>query len=50
MIDKVTFKIIPSHIVHKSPDSKELYSEIESTVTPDLPIDKIRYIDFISTK
>jgi len=50
MIDKVTFKIIPSYIIHKSPDSKELYSEIENNVTPDLPIDKVRYIDFISAK
>jgi len=50
MIDRVTFKIIPSEIEHKSPESDELYSEITTTITPDLPIDKVRYIDFISTK
>ena len=49
-IHNVIFKKIPSYIIHKSPTSKELYSEIKNTVTPDLPIDKVRYIDFISAR
>ncbi len=50
LIDSVIFKIIPSYIEHKSPTADELYKQISSNVTPDLPIDKIRYIDFISAK
>ncbi len=50
LIDKTTFKIIPSYVIHKSPTSSELFSEIKTISTPNLPIDKIRYIDFIWAK
>ena len=46
-IDTYHFKTIPSYIMHKSPTSYELTEEISSMVTPNLPIDRDRYIDFI---
>ncbi len=42
-----SYKKIPSYITHKSPTSDELSKQISSFVTPNLPIDKDRYIDFI---
>jgi len=44
------YKTIPSYLEHKSPTSDELSKEIETMTTPSLPIDKVRYIDFISAK
>ena len=41
------FKTIDSEITHKSPTSFELINEIKNPVTSNLPIDIIRYIDFI---
>lgn len=42
------YNSISSYITHKSPTSQELYLEITNPITPNLPIDKDRYIDFIS--
>lgn len=42
------YKEIPSYVEHKSPEPYELYSQIKHKVTPNLPIDKDRYIDFIA--
>jgi hypothetical protein len=42
------YKEIPSYIEHKSPEPYELYSQIKHKVTPNLPIDRDRYIDFIA--
>lgn len=41
------YKKITSHIFHKSPTADELWKEVNAMVTPSLPIDKDRYIDFI---
>jgi len=32
---------------HKSPTDEELKAQISNIVSPDLPVDKDRYIDFI---
>lgn len=40
------FKKITSHVFHKSPTALELKGQIETNVSPNLPIDKDRYIDF----
>lgn len=42
------FKKIPSFVIHKSPDEYELKEEIKTMTTPSLPVDKVRYIDFVS--
>ena len=41
------YKSIPSIMQHKSPTSEELTAEINSMITPSLPIDRDRYVDFI---
>jgi len=41
------FKNIPSYIEHKSPTFEELWAQMKKPITPNLPIDKNRYIDFI---
>lgn len=43
-----TYKSISSPIVHKSPTSDELSSQVNAMLTPSLPIDTIRYIDYIA--
>jgi len=48
--DTYNFKFIPSFVTHKSPTYDELSKEISSLMTPNLPIDKDRYIDFIDAK
>lgn len=48
--DNWKFKEIPSDIEHKSPTAEEITTQIDAKVTPDLPVDKDRYIDFISAK
>jgi len=48
--DTYNFKFIPSFVTHKSPTYDELSKEIGSLMTPNLPIDKDRYIDFIDAK
>jgi hypothetical protein len=40
-------KSIPSWIEHKSPTQSELAAETSAMITQSLPIDKVRYIDFI---
>ncbi len=42
------YKSISSPIVHKSPTAEELWTQINSMITPSLPIDKVRYIDYIA--
>lgn len=42
------FHKIASYIKHKSPTSDELYKQTQYMLTPNLPIDKDRYIDFIA--
>jgi hypothetical protein len=42
------FKKIPSIISHTSPSAEDLKGQVESMITPSLPIDRNRYIDFIS--
>jgi len=48
--DTYNFKFIPSFVTHKSPTYDELSKEIGSLITPNLPIDKDRYIDYIDAK
>lgn len=43
---EITYKKIPSYVIHKSPTFSEIDAEIKNMVTPSLPIDKNRYIDF----
>ena len=42
------FKKISSYITHKSPTADELSKQIKYMISPNLPIDKDRYIDFIA--
>ena len=42
-----TYKTIPSHIEHKSATASELWDQTDAMITPNLPIVKDRYIDFI---
>ena len=46
-IKSYSYKAIPSFIEHKSPTTDELWKQTNSMVSPNLPIDKNRYIDFI---
>lgn len=41
------YKKIPSTVSHRSPDSAQLKSQVKWVITPALPIDKDRYVDFI---
>lgn len=43
-----SYKSIPSYIFHKSPTSEYLWTQIDSLVSPSLPVNKDRYVDFIS--
>lgn len=45
---KWEYKSIASDIEHKSPTAEDIWAQIASWVTPNLPIDKDRYIDFIT--
>jgi hypothetical protein len=50
-IDKTySYKTIPSIIEHKSPTDAEFGAEAKNFVTPSLPADRDRYVDFISAK
>ncbi len=42
------FHKIASWIEHKAPTSQELYKQTQYMISPNLPIDKDRYIDFIA--
>lgn len=42
------FHKISSWIEHKAPNSDELYKQTQYMISPNLPIDKDRYIDFIA--
>ncbi len=42
-----TYKAIPSYIEHKSPTTGELWDQTKAMISPNLPIDRNRYIDFI---
>jgi hypothetical protein len=44
---KYNYKKVPSYIVHKSPLPSEISSQVNYMLTPSLPIDTDRYIDFI---
>lgn len=44
---KIEFKKIPSYIEHKSPWADDLKSQTKVMSTPNMPIDRDRYIDFI---
>jgi hypothetical protein len=44
------FKKVTSYITHKSPTYEEIDAQVKAMVAPNLPIDKERYIDFISAK
>jgi hypothetical protein len=41
------YKTISSHVTHVAPTPDNISKQIEVMMTPSLPIDKIRYIDFI---
>ncbi|MDD2870584.1 MAG: VCBS repeat-containing protein [Candidatus Gracilibacteria bacterium] len=45
-----SYKTIPSYIEHKSPTADELTTQVNAMATKSLPVDKDRYIDFISAK
>jgi len=48
IIHKYDYKTIKKpYVFHKSPTNEELSKQIESMVTPSLPVDKDRYIDFL---
>lgn len=44
----LTYKSILWVVEHKSPTDAELKAQKESKVTPNLPVDEVRYVDFIS--
>lgn len=44
----LNFKKIDSLVTHKSPTNSELKAELEYMISPNLPIDKDRYVDFIA--
>jgi hypothetical protein len=44
---KYSFKTIPSFIMHKSPTDEEYGKELTNLMTPSLPSDRDRYIDFL---
>ena len=43
---KVTYKKIPSIIKHKSPTKRELIAQAIAKITPNVPIDRDRYVAF----
>ncbi len=47
-INTYRYKSIPSYIMHKSPEPEDLTTQLDVKVTPSLPVDKDRYIDFIA--
>ncbi len=50
-IDKTySYKKVLSVIEHKSPTDQEYGEELKNFITPSLPVDKDRYVDFISAK
>ncbi len=50
-IDKTyKYKKVLSVIEHKSPTDQEYGEELKNFITPSLPIDKDRYVDFVSAK
>ncbi len=46
----VNYKFIPSYVEHKSPSIEELNKQLDNMMTPSLPVDRDRYIDFIWVK
>jgi len=44
----INFNQIPSYMEHKAPTVDQLSKEIQAGVTPSLPIDRDRYIDFMA--
>ena len=44
------YKAIPSFIEHKAPTAEALGKQTSAMISPNLPINKDRYIDFISAK
>ena len=44
------YKSIPSYVTHKSPTFDEISTQVKTMIAPNLPIDKNRFIDFISAK
>ncbi len=42
------YKSIPSYIMHKSPEAWDLTTQLDDMVSPSLPVDKDRYVDFIA--
>ena len=44
------YKSIASYVEHKSPTAEELKKQIDTMSTESLPVDKNRYVDFISAK
>ena len=44
----INFNQIPSYMEHKAPTVSQLWKEIQAWVTPSLPIDRDRYIDFMA--
>lgn len=47
-INNYNFKKINSYITHKSPTSDEIWAQVQYMTSPNLPVDKDRYIDFIA--
>lgn len=44
----INFKVIPSYVEHKAPNTNAISKQIQAWVTPSLPIDRDRYIDFMA--
>ncbi|USN58019.1 MAG: hypothetical protein H6767_06820 [Candidatus Peribacteria bacterium] len=49
-IQNYSYKSIASEIKHVSPTSSELGAQVMSMVTPSLPIDRDRYVDFVGAR
>ena len=45
---RYAYKKISSHVKHISPTSEEYAAQLTNMVSPSLPIDKKRYVDFVS--
>lgn len=48
--ETLDFKLIPSYILHTSPTDEEFGLQVQELFTPNLPIDTLRYIDFIGAR
>lgn len=48
--ESVTFHTIPSLLRHISPNDDELRAAENTKITPSLPVDQVRYVEFLTPK